>query len=95
MCCDFECLFWCAGWLAVGCCHPKFWFGLVWFGFSSVFCTASASCSSSGVSFGGVAASRKADEKTREQKRRKECCSFLKGFELIYKSVSLHLLHFV
>jgi cell division protein FtsW (lipid II flippase) len=29
VCCDFECLFWCAGWLAVGCCHPKFWFGLV------------------------------------------------------------------
>ncbi len=29
MCCDFVCLFLCAGWLAVGCCHPKFWFGLV------------------------------------------------------------------
>jgi hypothetical protein len=49
---------------------------LVWFGFSSVFCTAaasaSASCSSSGVSFGEVAASRKADEKRREEKRREE-----------------------
>jgi hypothetical protein len=67
-------------------------FGLVWFGFSSVFCTASASASrsSSGVSLGGgFAASRKADEKRREQKRRKERCSFLKGFELIYQSVSL------
>ncbi len=71
MCCEFVCLFLCAGWLAVGCCHPKF---LVWFGFSSVFCTppASASCSSSGVSVGGVAASRKADKKRREEKRREE-----------------------
>jgi hypothetical protein len=70
---------------------------LVWFGLSSVFCTASvsASCSSSGVSFGGFAASRKADEKRREQKRREERCSFLKGFELIYQFVSLHLLYFV
>jgi len=31
------------------------------------------------------------DEKRREEKRRKERCLFLKGFELIYQSVSLHL----
>jgi hypothetical protein len=30
-----------------------------------------------------------------DEKRRKERCSFLKGFELIYQSVSLHLLYFV
>jgi hypothetical protein len=61
-------------WLA--CCWllPSKVFGLVWFGFSSVFCTPSdsASCSSSGVSVGGVAASRKADKKRREEKRREE-----------------------
>jgi hypothetical protein len=44
-----------------------------------------------GFPLGGVAASRKADKKRREEKRRKERCLFLKGFELIYQSVSLHL----
>lgn len=68
MCCDFVCLFLCAGWLAVGCCHPKF---LVWFGFSSVFCTpsASASCSSSGVSVGGGCSFK---ESRQEETRREE-----------------------
>jgi hypothetical protein len=47
-------------------------FGLVWFGFSSVFCTASASASrsSSGVSLGGGVCSFK--ESRREETRTEE-----------------------